>query len=119
VARGKALYACICGAAPFKRQAGEIVGDPGFVGLSRHVRQREKSLYLGSEPEAGGAGVIVERLHPEMVACAEEPATPAIPNREREISQKLFGAGFAPPLIGRKDKLLVGRRAGGESQALR
>src|SRR2546422_11758167 len=73
-------------------QRHEVVRHAGLVEAARHVGEREKPLDLGREREqAAGTVVVVQRLHAEVVARAEQALCTAIPHREREVAEQVLG----------------------------
>src|SRR5207302_11261533 len=72
---------------------------------------------LAREHEPAIVEPVVERLDPEAVARAEEPAPRFVPERERPHAVEALHAAFAPLAVGGEDDLGVSRAA--EAVALR
>src|SRR5207237_215636 len=72
---------------------------------------------LAREHEPAAARAVVERLDPEAVARAEEPASRAVPEGERPHDVEALDAAGTPLAVGGEDVLGVGRAA--EAMALR
>jgi hypothetical protein len=72
---------------------------------------------LAREGEPAAVEPVVERLHPEAVARAEERPLLAVPDRERPHPVELVDAALAPLAVAREQHLRVGLAA--EAIALR
>ena len=91
-------------------QADEIVGDARLLDPERHIRRGKQRLDLGGEDESGRAGVVVERLHAEMIAGAEQQVAASVPYGEGEVAEEMRRAFLAPtPVSGENDRRVADR----------
>ena len=98
-------------------QRDEVSRYPSLVQPPRYVIEREQPLDLGREREqAAGTVVVVQRLHAEVVACAEQALCTAIPEREREVAEQVLGARLAPALVSGEDQLGISGVRGSREQ---
>ena len=78
--------------------------------VRRHLGQeRQDGLRLGCEVQPACHDRVVERLHPEPVAGAEERSARRVPNGECEHAPQMRQAVGAPAPVGRQDDLGIGR----------
>ena len=97
-------------------QPDEIVGDARLVDPERHIREGKQRLDLGGEDETGRAGVVIERLHAEMIAGAEQQVAASVPYGEGEVAEEMRWAFLAPPPVSGEDDRRVADRGVGKAQ---
>ena len=113
VRRGQAQDVLVERDCPVFEQREEVVRHAGLVQPHRDLGEREQALDLrGKREQPIGAVVIVERLHPEVIARAEQHLPTFVPDREREVSQQVLRAALSPALVGGEEQLGVRDRAG-------
>src|SRR5690349_6602341 len=93
------------------RRPGEKQGNLRLVELARYALLREQRHDLRRESEDSGAAEVIERTHAEAVARTEECLCPPVPDRDREVADRVLGAIRPPASIGCPDQFGIRRAA--------
>ena len=80
------------------------IGDRLIVERARHARVQPDAVQRAAEDEEAGALGVEERLDAEVVPRAEQPATLAVPDGEREVAEQVPHARLAPDSVGVQDE---------------
>ena len=108
VARRQTQDPAIEGLAAVDQATAQVLTEDPFVRLGAKRPGVEKLAQLRAPDEGRSVVSVVKRPYPQRVARAEEPAAPAIPDREREIADDPRGAAVDPQGVGLQHELRVG-----------